>query len=77
MTDHQDQVERLVRIETLLDDLHHTLMGNGQPGKIADLDKDIAELKETHQKIKGAIWIMGILFTIAVTALQLWGSRHQ
>ena len=52
--------ERLAVVETIVKDLHHTLLGNGQPGKIEQHERRIAKLENWRW------WVLGILFGLGV-----------
>lgn len=71
-----DQAADLIRTKTLVEDMHHRLFGNGQPGIIEKQDKRIKTLEEVEAKGKGAMWTFGIIGTvieiIAHTKGKLW-----
>jgi hypothetical protein len=58
---HRSDSERLASIETTVTDLKHHLMGNGQPGQIAQLHGRINEHgKRLASLEKWKWWVMGI-----------------
>lgn len=59
----EEVIERLTRIETLLE----TLTGNGQPGRIQLVEADVKELRETR-------WRWGGIMIGASTVLSLVGT---
>lgn len=74
----RDDTERLGRIEYMIEDMHTRLFGNGQPGELDKLstrlsvmDTEIDELKETKAHAKGAMWMVGALFTM-LGGTELW-----
>lgn len=46
---------RLTKIETMLDELKHSLMGNGQPGVLAAMETRIKGLEEFRWKAVGGL----------------------
>lgn len=73
-----DMAVKVTRIETLMEDMHTRLFGNGQPGELAKIatrmdkqDDEIDALKETKAHAKGVMWAFGALFT-ALGGSQLW-----
>lgn len=73
-----DESQKLTRVETMLEDMHLRLFGNGQPGELAKLgtrmdamDDEIDGLKETKAHAKGAMWALGALFT-ALGGTEVW-----
>lgn len=45
----------LERFEQTLEKFDHQLFGNGQPGKLAIIEKRLADLEESRSKFKGAV----------------------
>ena len=43
--------ERLVRVETVLNDMDHKLFGNGRPGKIEEIEARIKFLEDQRNRI--------------------------
>lgn len=37
--------ERIAALETRVDDMHHTLFGNGQPGELKEMRRKLDEMK--------------------------------
>lgn len=51
-----EQGETLTRVSTLVEDMHHRLFGNGQPGIIKDFDMRLKELEQVKHRGQGALW---------------------
>lgn len=56
-----DQVQRLARIEAIVEDMHHRLFGNGQPGEVQTIKDDVSSLKSSRSWVKGGIAVLGFL----------------
>lgn len=67
---------QIARIDERVSEMHRVLLGNGQPGKIAAIEKDISCLQKDHiaqrGEMRGAYWVAGIVFTLAHLALGLY-----
>ena len=63
----------LASIEGKLDDLIHTLLGNGQPGVIADMRTEDKELGDRLEKVEGRTqWITGVWAGASAVVLGLF-----
>mgnify|MGYP001569969610 CR=1 FL=1 len=60
----QETIEKIAKIEVMLEDVHHRLFGNGQPGQLSILDNRICLLEKLESKAKGAFWVISGLFVI-------------
>lgn len=63
--------EMIIKTYTKLDDLYHTLLGNGQPGKIQNLEvkieknrTDLSDLKEAVNVGRGVV--IALCFVISL-----------
>lgn len=54
-------LERLARIETHLE----SLVGNGQPGRIAIIEKSVQSLRESRASYAGIVWAVSAGLSIA------------
>lgn len=45
--------ERLVRVETLVEELVKELRGNGQPGRLDEIDNKVSALEKDSARTKG------------------------
>jgi hypothetical protein len=74
-------IEKIGRIDERVSEMHRALMGNGQPGKIAQIEKDIRALQKDHVaargEMRGAYWVAGIVFTLGHAALMLYVHFHK
>ena len=61
--------ERLIVIEQMLAEMKDDLFGNGQPGKIAYIEKEIDLLKQFRWKALGALAVLSIIITVLTNAL--------
>jgi len=52
------------------------IIGNGQPGKLAQLESRILDHEKTVQRMKGMAGALGGLLTIAHFAIDLLVGRH-
>lgn len=50
--------DTLVSIQTTVEDMHHRLFGNGQPGIITIQDNRLKELEADRNKVLGAVKLM-------------------
>lgn len=64
-------IERLVRMETMIEEMHHELMGNGQPGTIEKFNLRLGSLEGSRNKFRGAIWLLSALLGSLATYLKL------
>lgn len=63
-----EQYEDLITTKTLVQDMHHSLFGNGQPGVIKDLQVKIEGLEKTKSRSEGVLWALsGIVSAIGIT----------
>lgn len=69
-----EQVADLVRTKTLVEDMHHRLFGNGQPGILDKQDRRIKTLEEVEAKGKGVIWTVGIIVTVIEIVVHAGGK---
>lgn len=60
---------KLERIEYMVEDMHHRLFGNGQPGFVEKSDERLKELESYRSFIRGAAWVIGGLFTLLTGVL--------
>ncbi len=64
-------VERLVAevtaTRTTVEGMQKTLLGNGQPGRCAEHGERIARLERWRSWLTGALAVLGVLWTAAVT----------
>ena len=65
-------IAKLASIESTLDRIDHELFGNGQPGRLKEIEVRIEELEEVHDQSRGALWVLRIL----VGALGLFDIVH-
>ena len=74
MTPDQDiqQAQTLARIETLVEEMHGRLFGNGQPGELDKIDGRLDNLESTRSFAKGALYVLYGL----VSALASWLGIH-
>lgn len=63
MDERIQQAERLARIETLCEDMHTRLFGDGRPGVLESLDERVDHLERTEAKAKGALGVISALVT--------------
>lgn len=63
MMTHQ-QSDDLVRTKTLVEDMHHRLFGNGQPGIIATMDSRVEKLETVKHKGQGVLWTLTVIVAI-------------
>lgn len=70
--------EKIGRIEYMVEDMHHRLFGNGQPGELTKIsermdlqDKEIDKFKVSQARAKGVVWAISAMFT-AVGGRELW-----
>lgn len=54
---------RLARVETMVEEIHHRLLGNGQPGEIDKMKEDISSLKSSRTWVKGVATALGVIIT--------------
>jgi len=61
-------------MKSILQRLEYRLLGNGQPGelekqhiRIEQLDNRIVDLDKSRSYYSGALWIIGIILTLAVS----------
>lgn len=57
--DVKEQGKLLIRLEERLERMDHDLFGNGQPGKIQVLEKQVGTLTNAESHLKG--WVAGVL----------------
>jgi hypothetical protein len=70
MTDFErDVIDGLARIETRFDSLEHELLGNGQPGRIQQLESKVSSHAEYIQGAKARAAVIGALAAGVVTFL--------
>lgn len=74
----RDDTVNIGKIAYMVEDMHHRLFGNGQPGELDRIavrlnvmDEEIEEIKRDKARAKGAIWALSALFT-ALGGGQLW-----
>jgi hypothetical protein len=65
----EDRDNQLARIVAVVEDMHHRLFGNGQPGELADLKNRASSLEEFKNKVLGALIIIATGITVIGTAL--------
>jgi len=53
--------ERLARIEAILEELRHDLLGNGTPGRINLMEARISALEKLRWMILGALILLGLV----------------
>jgi hypothetical protein len=53
--------ERLARIEALLEELRHDLLGNGEPGRIRNIEMRLRNLEKLRWMIAGALILLGLI----------------
>lgn len=63
----RDEQEQLTKVVTLVEDMHHRLFGNGQPGYIKDNDKRVLALETDQNRVKGMISL--VKFAAVLTPL--------
>ena len=61
---HVENVERLTRIEALMDTINKALFGNGQPGHIDKTDQRLSRLEKAMYMALGAYGLLEILHTL-------------
>lgn len=65
--------ERIGRIEEKVSEMHRALLGNGQPGKIRQIEDDLEHLKNYRAhlegRLRGAYWLAGLVFAAGHVAL--------
>lgn len=61
--------EQLATIKAVVEDMHHRLFGNGQPGELAELRGRASSLEEFKNKVLGALVIIGTALGIVGTAI--------
>jgi hypothetical protein len=52
------------------------IVGNGQPGRLAQLESRLLDHEKTVQRMKGIAAAFGALLTVAHTAIDLLLPRH-
>ena len=75
----EDQSELLISIKTTLDRMDHELFGNGQPGKLRELDTKIQLLDdrvESHERFKSYIKGTFAAISTIVSALGVTEFYH-
>lgn len=65
----EDRDSQIAVIRAVVEDLHHRLFGNGNPGELAELRSRASSLEEFKNKILGALVIIATGITIIGTAL--------
>lgn len=66
----------LIENSTRLNDLHRALLGNGQPGRIKEIEERVDSLEDSRTRAKG--WIAGAsaVATMAWAALEYLFHRR-
>lgn len=63
--------ERLTRIETNVT----TIIGNGKPGRLDNVEDKVSSHSDLVSKFKGAVWVLGLLTTgMGGALLKLWAD---
>ena len=62
---------KLGEMERGVDKIDHRLWGNGQPGVISDIERDLKETNEQHEKLEKLVWRLGGAVIIAVVVVGL------
>lgn len=74
--------DTLVSIQTTVEDMHHRLFGNGQPGIIDRFDARIKDLEAQKSRVLGAVTLIkysaGLTPMIVGIAegIRIWLQRH-
>ena len=64
-----DTIERLTRVEENLRLLRQELVGNGRPGRIAQLEGQVDQLRADHQRQQGIF--AGVCFVVSLAGALL------
>ena len=72
----RDVIERLTRIETMVEEDHKALHGNGHAGLITRVTNMEATNKAHAGWITHVIGGIGWLIAMIVSSLNAWGARH-
>lgn len=54
----------VARIDENVQDMHHRLFGNGQPGELQQQDDRLTELEASWNKFRGVLWTLGALVSL-------------
>jgi hypothetical protein len=54
----------IVRTAAVVEEIHHRLFGNGNPGEIKTIQKDVQELQDYKSWIRGAFAVVALLITV-------------
>lgn len=63
MTNQTDR-DMLIEVSTLVREMHTRLFGNGQPGEIEKIQKDVKSLDRYRNQVKGAFAIVSFFLII-------------
>jgi hypothetical protein len=66
-TMNQDESIQLTKVVTIVEDMHHRLFGNGQPGFVKETEGKIANLEADRNKVLGVAKF--VKFMAALTPL--------
>lgn len=50
----------------------HSLLGNGQPGRISILESKVSDLEDKKNRVYGIISAIGVLWIVAEAALKVY-----
>lgn len=64
---HLSNTQQLTRVCTLVEDIHHRLFGNGQPGFIKDSEDRIKSLENYRSYVRGALVVISMVAGAAIT----------
>ncbi len=60
----QTDRDLLIEVSTLVREMHTRLFGNGQPGDIDRINKEVRNLSSYRNKLIGAVTIVAFLLTV-------------
>jgi hypothetical protein len=66
--------ERLARIETIVERLDHQMLGNGQPGVIAQHDARLTSLETSRAKLAGGVTAVSLVAGFIADSVRHWVS---
>lgn len=66
----------LLKVATTVDTIHDRLFGNGQPGEIHSMKRDIVGLQEYRNRLIGGVAVLTLLITVFGGMLLAHILRH-
>lgn len=57
----EDVINQIARDIAVIKNQMESLVGNGQPGRIKELEDKVDEVQASQNKVKGAMWIVSIM----------------